>query len=86
MARLEIVKGAVVPLHHHVNEQMSVMLTGKLRFVIDGVESIVSAGEVMVIPPNAPHMVEALEDSLVLDVFSPLRSDWISGDDAYLRK
>ncbi len=86
MARLEIVKGAVVPLHHHANEQMSVMLTGKLRFVIDGVESIVSAGEVMVIPPNAPHMVEALEDSLVLDVFSPLRSDWLSGDDAYLRK
>ena len=86
LARLDIAKGAVVPLHHHVNEQMSVMLEGKLRFVVDGVESIVSAGDVMVIPPNAPHMVEALEDSLVFDVFSPVRSDWLSGDDAYLRK
>jgi len=86
IARLEITKGAIVPLHQHVNEQMSVMLTGSLRFVIDGVESIVNAGEVMVIPPNAPHMVEALEDSTVFDVFSPIRADWLTGDDAYLRK
>ena len=85
IARLEITKGAVVPLHHHVNEQMSMMLSGSLRFVVDGVESIVKAGEVMVIPPNAPHMVEALEDSLVIDVFSPVRADWLNGDDAYLR-
>ena len=86
LARLEITKGAVVPLHHHVNEQMSVMLKGKLSFVVDGVTSIVSEGEVMVIPPNAPHTVEALEESLVLDIFSPPRADWLSGDDAYLRK
>ena len=86
VARLELVKGAVVPLHHHVNEQITVMLEGKLRFVIDGVESVVSAGEVMVIAPNAPHLVEALEDSSVFDLFSPIRSDWLTGDDAYLRK
>ena len=85
VARLEIAKGAVVPLHRHVNEQITLMLEGKLRFVIDGVESIVSAGGVMVIPPNAPHLVEALEDSAVFDLFSPIRSDWITGDDAYLR-
>ena len=86
VARLEITKGAVVPLHHHVNEQITLMLEGKLRFVIDGVESIAVAGEIVVIPPNAPHLVEALEDSAVFDLFSPIRSDWITGDDAYLRK
>jgi quercetin dioxygenase-like cupin family protein len=32
-----------------------------------------------------PHGVEALEDSVVVDVFSPAREDWIRGDDAYLR-
>ena len=37
------------------------------------------------IPPNAPHLVEALEDSLATDLFSPIREDWIRGDDAYLR-
>ena len=86
VARLEITKGAVVPLHRHVNEQITIMLEGKLRFVIDGVESIVAAGDVMVIPPDAPHLVEALEDSAVFDLFSPIRSDWLSGDDGYLRK
>lgn len=85
VARLEIAKGALVPLHHHVNEQITIMLEGKLRFAIDGVESIVSAGDVVVIPPNAPHLVEAIEDSAVFDLFSPIRSDWMSGDDAYLR-
>ena len=80
LARLEITKGAVVPLHSHVNEQMSVMLKGKLLFVVDGVESIVSAGEVMVIPPNAPHMVEALEDSVRIetpDGERALRNDFV---------
>ena len=34
---------------------------------------------------DVPHEVEALEDSVVLDVFSPVREDWLRGDDAYLR-
>jgi hypothetical protein len=43
------------------------------------------AGESVVIPSEVPHAVEALEDSVVLDVFSPVRDDWVRGDDAYLR-
>lgn len=86
VARLELAKGAVVPLHHHVNEQITIMLEGKLRFVVEGVESVIAAGDAMVIPPNAAHLVEALEDSAVFDLFSPIRADWLSGDDAYLRK
>ena len=39
----------------------------------------------MIVPGGVPHEVEALEDSLVLDVFSPVRDDWVRGDDAYLR-
>jgi quercetin dioxygenase-like cupin family protein len=38
------------------------------------------------IPPNAPHLVEALEESWATDLFSPVREDWIQGDDAYLRR
>jgi hypothetical protein len=45
----------------------------------------VNAGETVAIPPHAPHMVEALEDSVAVDLFSPIREDWIRGDDAYLR-
>jgi quercetin dioxygenase-like cupin family protein len=85
MARIYLKKGACVPAHSHVNEQISTTLAGKLRFVIGGEEVILEAGESIVIPPNVPHLVDALEDSVALDVFSPAREDWIRGDDAYLR-
>jgi len=85
MARLYLKAGAVVPLHHHENEQCTVLESGKLRFLFDDGERILCAGEVMQIPPNAPHAVEALEDSVALDLFAPRREDWLRGDDAYLR-
>ncbi len=85
VARIRLSKGAVVPLHHHVNEQISMVERGVMRFVISGEERILRTGETIAIPPNAPHLVEALEDSLAVDVFSPVREDWIRCDDAYLR-
>jgi unsaturated pyranuronate lyase len=85
VARIRLGKGAVVPLHSHANEQMTMLESGALRFVISGEELILHAGEVLEIPPDAPHLVEALEDSLAVDLFSPAREDWIRGDDAYLR-
>jgi len=85
VARIQLRKGAVVPLHRHTNEQISMVERGVLRFVISGEERILRGGETLAIPPNAPHLVEALEDSLAVDVFSPVREDWIRGDDAYLR-
>jgi unsaturated pyranuronate lyase len=85
VARLFLKAGAVVPRHHHENEQCTVMEAGRLRFIFDDGERIVEAGEVMQIPPNMPHAVVALEDAVALDLFSPRREDWISGDDGYLR-
>jgi quercetin dioxygenase-like cupin family protein len=85
VARIRLRKGAIVPLHQHVNEQISTVESGVMRFVIAGEERIMRSGETLTIPPNAPHLVEALEDSQALDVFSPVREDWIRGDDAYLR-
>lgn len=86
VARIRIKKGAVVPMHQHPNEQLSMMESGRLRFVVDGVESVVGGGEAIRIAPNVPHMAEALDDCVATDVFSPPREDWIRGDDAYLRK
>ena len=86
IARLRLGKGAVVPMHHHINEQITMLESGKLRFEIAGEETILTTGEALTIPPSAPHTVEALEDSVAVDVFSPVREDWIRGDDAYLRE
>jgi quercetin dioxygenase-like cupin family protein len=86
IARLEIQKGAVVAAHSHVHEQIATVEKGAMKFLIEGGEQIVSAGQSIVLPPHMPHGVEALEDSLVVDVFAPAREDWIRGDDAYLRR
>jgi quercetin dioxygenase-like cupin family protein len=85
IARLVLKKGAFVPLHAHVNEQISTIESGALRFVVGGNEIVVKAGETLVIPANVPHLAEAHEDCTATDVFTPVRQDWIDGDDAYLR-
>ncbi len=84
-ARIYIKKGGVVPRHSHDNEQISHVLEGRLRFELDGGSHEVGAGEIMALAPNEPHRVVALEDSVAMDVFTPVRQDWLSGDDAYLR-
>jgi quercetin dioxygenase-like cupin family protein len=73
MVRRRLSKGAVTRLHQHVDEQISMVERGKLRFVVDYEEQIVASGETLVISSNVPHSVEALEDSVVLDVFSAPR-------------
>ena len=85
LARLVLKKGAHVPMHNHMNEQISQVIAGSLIFRIEGKEVTIRAGEVFCIPPHVPHEVIALEDSVALDIFNPPRQDWIDGDDAYLR-
>jgi len=85
IARLKLVKGAVVPVHQHHNEQVTMLKTGALRFDFRDGPVTLKAGDVLVIPPNTPHGVETLEDSVAEDLFTPAREDWIRGDDAYLR-
>ena len=86
IARLWLKKGAVVPLHHHVNQQVTMLKSGALEFEMGGEQFVLKAGDVLVIPPNMPHSVVAIEESMATDVFTPARQDWIDGDDAYLRK
>jgi quercetin dioxygenase-like cupin family protein len=83
IARFELKRGGIVPLHAHDNEQVSFILDGALRFKIDGREIVVRGGELIQIPGNVPHEVEVLEDTLALDVFSPVRRDWIEKTDTY---
>jgi quercetin dioxygenase-like cupin family protein len=85
LARIVLKKGAQVPVHHHFHEQISHVVAGALSFMIDGKQVAVRAGEILTIPPNIPHQVIALEDSVALDIFNPPRQDWIDRDDAYLR-
>ena len=85
VARVLLKKGAHVPLHSHHNEQVTYILDGALKFLIEGKEITVRTGEVLCIPPHLPHEAFALEDTVDLDIFNPPRQDWIDRDDAYLR-
>ena len=89
LAQVHLKKGCVVPRHAHVHEQVTCVLRGELRLWLgEGAEQQfdIGAGEVLHIPSNLPHRAEALEQAIVLDVFSPPREDWINRTDDYLRK
>ena len=92
LAHVYLKQGAVVPAHDHVNEQITYILSGALRFWIGehadnpGSEFVdVRAGDVLVIPSMVRHRAEALEDTLDVDIFNPPRQDWIDKSDNYLR-
>jgi unsaturated pyranuronate lyase len=87
LVRWEFTKGALAARHSHPHEQMVVMVRGKLRLVVGGEETVMEPDDIVVIPPQVPHEAEALEDTVVIDIFSPPREDFLSGDrPAYLRQ
>jgi quercetin dioxygenase-like cupin family protein len=80
LAQTYLKRGALVPMHAHESEQMTYVLQGALRFFVEGEEIIVREGEVLHIPSGTPHQAEALEDTFELDVFSPIRADWLDAE------
>ena len=92
IAQVFLKPGCVVPAHEHVNEQITYILSGCLRFWLGAAADApgdqyvdVQAGEVLLIPGGLRHRAEALDETLDLDVFHPPRQDWLTGTDAYLR-
>ena len=82
LAQTYLKQGALVPMHAHPSEQMTYVLQGALKFLVAGEEITVREGDVLHIPSGVEHQVEALEDTFELDVFSPLRQDWLESDPA----
>ncbi len=85
LAQLFFKRGGAIPRHSHVSEEYSSIVSGAVKYVFDDREVVVNAGEVLVVPPNVPHSVAALEDTVWAIFFSPAREDWIRGEDQYLR-
>ena len=86
LAQVYVKRGCLVPMHSHESEQMTYILQGALRFLVGGEEITVREGEVLHIPASVEHQAEALEDTFELDVFSPVRLDWLDrSDDSLVR-
>ena len=72
----EIKKGASIPDHFHVHEQIMHVLSGDFEFTIDGATSVFSQGDTIVIPSNMPHRGTAITNCKIMDVFSPKREEY----------
>ncbi len=86
VAQISMKKGCYVPNHQHESEQMTYVLKGALKFCIGGKQITVRENEILHIPSGVLHDAVALEDTFELDVFSPIRQDWIDHTDDYLRR
>ncbi len=67
----------LIPLHRHPNEQNGYVLSGKYKLIIDKKEYILSAGDSYSIPMNVEHTVEIINSGEVIDVFTPVREDYL---------
>jgi quercetin dioxygenase-like cupin family protein len=77
LAVVELAPNAIVPEHRHVAEQLGIVLRGLMRFTLDGETRDLGPGGTWRILSNRPHNVQAGPDgAVVIDVFSPVRSDW----------
>lgn len=74
-SHVTVVAGAHLPLHHHVHEQVSYVLSGEFELTVAGEAHRLVAGQVFVIPSNTPHSGLAITDCFLLDVFTPRRED-----------
>jgi quercetin dioxygenase-like cupin family protein len=86
VAQVTMKKGCFVPEHAHESEQITYVLKGALRFRIRGEEIVVGENELLHIPSNVPHEAFALDETFELDIFSPIRQDWLNKTDDYLRR
>ncbi len=89
VARMNFKDGFVVPLHHHVHEQITQVISGSMRFWFGtNKEQVMDlhAGDLVVIPSNLPHEALMIGDVEEIDSWSPPREDWLDGSDHYLRK
>jgi quercetin dioxygenase-like cupin family protein len=77
-ARLDA--GSVLPIHQHPQEQITHVISGRLRMIVNGEAQEIGSGESVYIAGNTPHGVETLEDTLVIDTFSPPRDDYLAID------
>ncbi|MFI3326270.1 MAG: cupin domain-containing protein [Clostridia bacterium] len=71
-------KGAVGTLHAHIHEQVTYCLKGSVEFEVNGEKQIIKAGDSVFMPIDSLHGCVALEEAILLDVFTPQREDFLA--------
>jgi quercetin dioxygenase-like cupin family protein len=76
LVQVKFVEGGMVPEHKHVHEQITYVIKGRMRFTLPDKTVEIGEGENILLPSNLPHTALALEESLLIDTFSPPREDF----------
>ena len=82
MAEFLLNRGSILPVHAHPYEQTGYLVKGRLRLRIGEQELEVGPGDAWCIPLNVEHGAQVLEDSVAVEVFSPVREDYLPKSDA----
>lgn len=77
LSEFSLDKGSVIPKHSHPHEQTGYVISGRMLFTIADERFEAGPGDSWNIPGNVEHDVEVLEDTVVIEVFSPAREDYL---------
>lgn len=83
--RAQLDAGSRLPEHRHSQEQIALVIKGRMKLIVDGMPHELRAGEAFYLASNVPHGVETIEDTTVIDTFSPPRDDYLALDEAAQR-
>ncbi len=77
LVKVKFEKGAIGSLHHHYHTQLSYVAEGVFEVEIDGVKKVLNTGDVFHAAPNLIHGAVCLEAGMLVDIFSPMREDFV---------
>ena len=79
--RAELAEGSRLPAHTHPQEQIAHVIRGRMKLIVAGVPHELAAGDAFYLGSNVPHGVETIDDTIVIDTFSPPREDYLALDE-----
>ena len=82
----QLVAGSKMPAHQHPQEQIVYILEGRMKLIVDGTTHELARGDSFYLASNVPHGVETMEETRVLDTFSPPRDEYLAIDEANRRR
>lgn len=85
MVQVHFDKDGIGANHQHPHSQTTYVVSGKFEVNIDGDKKILETGDGFFVPPNADHGATCLEEGILIDVFSPIREDFMEGEAGYTK-
>lgn len=79
--RAELAAGSRLPEHTHPQEQIAHVIKGRMNLIVAGEAHELTAGDAFYLGSNVPHGVETIDDTIVIDTFSPPRDDYLALDE-----